>query len=62
MRHLYIYSDDYQRLMAEFDKGLDENDKNKALKAYDEIIPLLHPNNPVKRILEMQKNQLLADD
>ena len=57
-----IYSDDYQRLIEEFDQGLDENNKDQVLKAYDELIALLHPNNPVKRILEMQKNQMLAND
>ena len=57
-----IYSDDYQRLIREFDQGLDENNKDQVLKAYDELIALLHPNNPVKRILEMQKNQMLAND
>lgn len=57
-----IYSDDYQRLIEEFDQGLNENNKDQVLKAYDELIALLHPNNPVKRILEMQKNQMLAND
>lgn len=57
-----IYSDDYQRLIEEFDQGLDENNKDQVLKAYEELITLLHPNNPVKRILEMQKNQMLAND
>lgn len=57
-----IYSDDYQRLIEEFDQGLDENNKDQVLKAYDELIVLLHPNNPVKRILEMQKNQMMAND
>ena len=57
-----VHSDEYQRLISEFNTSLDKNDREKMQKAYDEIIPLLHPNNPLKRILEIQKNQLLADD
>lgn len=57
-----VHSDEYQRLISEFNTGLDKNDREKMQKAYDEIISLLHPNNPLKRILEIQKNQFLADD
>ena len=57
-----VHSDEYQRLISEFNTSLDKNDREKMQKAYDEIIPLLHPNNPLKRILEIQKNQFLADD
>lgn len=57
-----VHSDEYQRLIREFNTSLDKNDREKMQKAYDEIIPLLHPNNPLKRILEIQRNQLLADD
>lgn len=57
-----VHSDEYQRLIKEFNTSLDKNDRKKMQKAYDEIIPLLHPNNPLKRILEIQRNQVLADD
>lgn len=57
-----VHSDEYQRLISEFNTSLDKNDRGKMQKAYDEIIPLLHPNNPLKRILEIQRNQFLADD
>jgi len=57
-----VHSDEYQRLISEFNTSLDKNDREKMQKAYDEIIPLLHPNNPLKRILEIQRNQVLADD
>ena len=57
-----VHSDEYQRLISEFNTSLDNNDKEKMQKAYNEIIPLLHPNNPLKRILEIQRNQFLADD
>lgn len=60
--HDDVHSDEYQRLISEFNTSLDNNDKEKMQKAYDEIIPLLHPNNPLKRILEIQRNQFLADD
>ncbi|MBR6066456.1 MAG: AAA family ATPase [Bacteroidales bacterium] len=57
-----VHSDEYQRLISEFNTSLDKNDREKMQRAYDEIIPLLHPNNPLKRILEIQRNQFLADD
>lgn len=57
-----VHSDEYQRLISEFNTSLDKNDREKMQKAYDEIIPLLHPNNPLKRILEIQRNQFLAND
>ena len=57
-----VHSDEYQRLIKEFNTSLDKNDREKMQKAYDEVIPLLHPNNPLKRILEIQRNQVLADD
>lgn len=57
-----VHSDEYQRLIREFNTSLDKNDREKMQKAYNEIIPLLHPNNPLKRILEIQRNQFLADD
>ena len=57
-----VHSDEYQRLISEFNTSLDKNDREKMQNAYDEIIPLLHPNNPLKRILEIQRNQFLADD
>lgn len=60
--HDDVHSDEYQRLISKFNASLDNNDKENMQKAYDEIILLLHPNNPLKRILEIQRNQLLADD
>lgn len=57
-----IYSDDYQKQMKLFDEGLDENDKAKARLAYHTLSKMLHPQNPVKRLLELQFSQLADND
>lgn len=49
-----VHSDTYQRQMALFDEGLDEQNLAKAKAAYDELMKILHPNNPVRRMLEFQ--------
>lgn len=57
-----IYSDDYQKQMKLFDEGLDENDKEKARLAYQTLSKMLHPQNPVKRLLELQLSQFADND
>lgn len=49
-----IHSDEYQDYMKLFDRGLDENDKEKINKAYLTLCKILHPENPVRRLLELQ--------
>lgn len=53
-----VYSDVYQRYMQLFDSGLDENDKEKVKAAYSELLKILHPENPLRRMLEIQYKML----
>ena len=56
-----IYSDTYQECMRLFDEGLDENDKEKAKHAYSELLRILHPENPLRRMLEIQYKVMRND-
>lgn len=49
-----IYSDVYQRYYELFDEGLDTDDIAKMQEAYDMLSKIMHPNNPARRILELQ--------
>jgi predicted ATP-binding protein involved in virulence len=49
-----IHSDTYQESINKFDEGLDQNDKIKVVEAYKELCKILHPENPVRRLLELQ--------
>lgn len=57
-----VYSNDYQNYLKVFDEGLDEENRDKAQAAYQELIKMLHPENPARRLLEMQFSQLKAND
>lgn len=52
-----IHSNEYQHYMDVFDKGLDQNNKEQVLKAYKRLCKILHPTNPLRRLLEMQISQ-----
>ncbi|MCM1092406.1 MAG: AAA family ATPase [Lachnospiraceae bacterium] len=54
-----IYSDAFQEYMRLFDAGLDQDDKNKAKVAYEELLKILHPDNPLRRMLEIQYKMLI---
>ncbi len=57
-----IHSDYYQKLYDMFDEGLDNNDIEKATKAYNSLIKILHPANSTRRILKFQLDQMDIDD
>ena len=57
-----IYSDLYQRYFREFEEGLNAKNYQIAFDAYSELKKSLHPNNPLRRILEIQLNQLDKND
>jgi len=57
-----VYSDFYNEKIRLFDEGLDNSDKKKAKKAYNDLMNILHPNNPVRRLLELQFSQMDCDD
>lgn len=57
-----IYSDNFQTNMQLFDSGLDSNDYAKAKDAYDTLCKILHPQNPFRRQLMIQFEQLKNND
>ena len=55
-------SDHYQKYIRLFDDGLDKADKEKVNEAYRVLCEILHPENPIRRILEFQRSQMEEDD
>lgn len=53
-----VHSDDYNSLIVKFDEGLRENDKAKVKEAYESLDKILHPNNPVRKLFELQKDSM----
>lgn len=56
-----IHTNEYQKYIRLFDEGLDNNDRSKLTQAYETLSSMLHPQNPVRRLLEMQYKQLSND-
>lgn len=54
-------SDEYNSFISEFDDGLDAADYEKAKSAYKKLIDILHPDNPTRRLLEIQLSRLKYD-
>ena len=57
-----VYSDLLQANYASFEESLDKNDKEKARKAYQKLIDILHPENPQKRLMKLQFDQMNDND
>ncbi len=57
-----IQSDYLQESYKLFDEGLDNNDIDKAREAYNTLIKILHPNNPARRLLKLQLDQMEIND
>lgn len=49
-----IYSEKYLLLMTNFNEALDENNPEKAQKAFDSLMEILHPDSPQRKLLRMQ--------
>lgn len=49
-----IYSDFYNQQRDAFEEALDAEDKEQAKQAYEKLLQILHPNNPARRLLELQ--------
>lgn len=49
-----IYSDFYNQQREAFEEALDAEDKEQAKQAYEKLLRILHPNNPARRMLELQ--------
>ena len=57
-----IQSNYLQESYRLFDEGLDNNDVAKARDAYSTLIKILHPNNPARRLLKLQLDQMEIND
>lgn len=57
-----IHSNEYQMYINQFDQGLDEEDRQKVNSAYNVLCKILHPENPVRRLLDFQRLQMQKDD
>ena len=57
-----VYSDLLQRNYALFEEALDLNDREKAKNAYQKLLEILHPQNPQKRLMKLQFDQMNDND
>lgn len=55
-------SNTYKELISQFDGGLDDSNIAQAEKAFNDLIKILHPNNPTWQLLEMQLKLLKQND
>jgi len=55
-------SDEYLALLKQFDDGLDSNNYNKAFAAYKQLMEILHPTSPERKLLKVQLSQLVSND
>lgn len=53
-----INSDYYNNTVSKFYEGLDNNDKKKVEEAYKILDSILHPNNPTRRMFQLQKDTM----
>ena len=57
-----VYSDLLQKNYALFEEALDLNDREKAKGAYQKLLEILHPQNPQKRLMKLQFDQMNDND
>ena len=57
-----ILSDDYLKLIHDFDNALDNDNYEHAKTAYDELLKILHPNSHQPKLLRLQMSSLMPDD
>ena len=57
-----ILSDDYLKLIHDFDNGLDNDNYSQAKTAYDELVKILHPNSHQPKLLRLQMSSLAPDE
>lgn len=53
-----INSTYYNELVKKFNEGLDSEDKKKVEEAYKVLDKILHPNNPIRRMFQLQKDTM----
>lgn len=57
-----VYSDLLQANYSLFEEALDQNDREKARNAYYKLMDILHPQNPQKRLMKLQFDQMGEND
>lgn len=57
-----IHSDIMQNYTRMFFESLDKEDVENAREAYKKLTEIIHPENPMRRILEIQLNQMESHD
>ena len=57
-----VYSDLLQANYALFEEALDKNDRAQAKNAYQKLVDILHPQNPQKRLMKLQFDQMSEND
>lgn len=57
-----VHSNIYNKQRQLFDDALDAEDKAKAKEAYEVLDKILHPNNPIRRMLRLQFQSIDSDD
>ena len=55
-------SEDYLKLIKEFDEALDNNNKEQAEKAYNELDKILPPTTHHRKLLKIQMISLTSDN
>lgn len=48
------YGEDYLEKRRLFEEALDNNNREQAQSVFDEIIQMIHPNSPIKSVMEIQ--------
>lgn len=48
-----LRSKEYLEYIKDFDKAIDEEDKNKAIEIYNKLKQILHPKNPMLKLLNL---------
>lgn len=49
-----IHTDEFNTAMKDFEKALDDDNREKANKAYEKLIPLIRPGNVLLELLRIQ--------
>lgn len=51
-----IHSNNYNELLEEFNEALAQHDKEKVDQTYIKLNAILHPTNPIRKMLEIQRD------
>lgn len=48
------YGEDYLEQRRLFEEALDNNNREQAQSAFNEIVQMIHPNSPIRKVMEIQ--------